>query len=70
MRTSSTVILLVLAAAVASCRQEKPAPVTELAPDVVAMVAGRPVKRSALEAELARRGPGGTQEAVRDDLGR
>lgn len=68
MRTSSTVILLVLAAAVASCRQEKPAPVTELAPDVVAMVAGRPVKRSALEAELARRGPGVTKEAVLDDL--
>ncbi len=68
MSTSSTIILIVLAAAVVSCRQEKPAPVTELAPDVVAMVAGRPVKRSALEAELARRGPGVTKEAALGDL--
>ena len=41
---------------------------TDLAPDVVAMVAGRPVMRSALEAELARRGPGMTKEAALDDL--
>ena len=70
MRTSSTLILLVLAASAAvSCRQEKPATAAaELAPDVVVVVAGRPVLRSALEAELSRRGPGVTKEAALDDL--
>lgn len=68
MSTSSTILLFVLAAAVASCRQAEPATVTELAPDVVAMVAGRPVTRPALEAELARRGPGVTKEAALDAL--
>ena len=69
MRTSSTLILLVLAASAAvSCRQEKLATAAELAPDVVVVVAGRPVLRSALEAELARRGPGVTKEAALDDL--
>lgn len=64
MRTPSFLLLLVLAASAVSCRQEKPAPVTELAQDVVAMVAGRPVSRSALDAELARRGPGAAKEAA------
>ena len=64
MSTSFTFSLLVLAVSAASCRPEKPAPVTELAPNVVAMVAGRAVTRPALEAELVRRGPGVTKEAA------
>ena len=58
--------LLVLAGA--SCRQNPPATEAPLSPDVVAVVAGRPVTRAALELELARRGPGVTKEAVLGDL--
>ncbi|HTH47799.1 MAG TPA: hypothetical protein VMB21_09835, partial [Candidatus Limnocylindria bacterium] len=59
---SFSLVLLLLS--VASCRQNPPAAGAELSPDVVAVVAGRARTRAALEAELARRGPGATKAAV------
>lgn len=51
-----------------SCRQSSMPSETGLGPNVVAVVAGRPVTRAALESELSRRGPGATREAVLSDL--
>lgn len=69
MKTAFTNVALgLLVLSVASCRQDPPSSETALGPDVVAVVAGRPVMRAALEAELARRGPGVTKETVLGDL--
>ena len=69
MKTACTNLVLgLLALTAASCRQSPPAADATPGPDVVAVVAGRPVTRAALEAELARRGPGATKEAALADL--
>ncbi len=69
MKTALTNVALgLLLLSATSCRQDPPAPEAALGADVVAVVAGRPVRRAALEAELARRGPGVTKETVLGDL--
>lgn len=69
MRTPATFTALgLLILATASCHRSPPPEPTALSPDVVVIVAGRPVTRATFEKEFARRGPGATRESVLDDL--
>jgi PPIC-type PPIASE domain len=60
--------LLLLALAGTACRKEASSTVDATGPDVVATVGSRTIRRSTLERELSRRGPGTTKEAVLADL--
>ena len=69
MKTTLTNLALGLVIlSVTACRPNPPATEAALGADVVAMVAGRPITRAALEQELARRGAGVTKEAVLADM--
>jgi len=61
-------LLLLLALAGTACRKEASSAADATGPDVVATVGGRAIRRSTLERELARRGPGATKEAVLAEL--
>jgi parvulin-like peptidyl-prolyl isomerase len=65
MKTPGTLTALALVVLIgASCRPQPTAIETALAPEVVAIVAGRRITRAALEREVARRGVGATKEAA------
>ena len=66
--TFTSIALMLSMLGVTSCRQNAVPVETALGPDVVAVVAGRPITRASLESELNRRGPGVTKEAVLGDL--
>ena len=61
-------LLLLLALAGTACRKEASSAADATGLDVVATVGGRAIRRSTLERELARRGPGATKEAVLAEL--